>query len=339
MTNGPRIGRRALLPLAAILASGAPAPARSPLPPPETAWPVALTLLVAGPPQGEVDRWAAVLAPVLSRSFPAGTPLDREASGAADGVTGANQFETRTSPDGSTALLLPGSAALAWLVGDPRAKFDATRWVVALASLTPAVLASRLPLARLEAGASVRVAASGPAGNDLPGLLALELLGAQVVPVFGAGVEAVLSGDADATLLRGRTIAPVVQACVAAGAPPVLDFCQSGERDPAFAGVPLLQDRIGGTASAPLFDAWRVAATASQLDTALALPKLTPAAMVALWRRACSQAATAPEIQAEATRLGLQTIATPSIAAVAADAEALLELRRWLALRFDWRPI
>lgn len=342
MANGPLFRRRALLPLAALLGAGTPAfgrsyPARS-----EPVSPEHLTLLVAGPPQGEVDRWAALVTPVLARSLPAGTVLEREATGAADGVTGANQFEARTSPDGGTALLLPGSAALAWLVGDPRAQFDATRWVITLATVAPAVLVSRVPLARIGAGVRLRVAAAGPAGHDLAGLLAVELLGAEIVPVFGAGAEAVLRGEADATLLRGRKVMPVVQACTASGAPPVLALGLPNEldqpqRDPAFAHVPQLSDLVHAEASGPLFDAWRVAATAAQIDTALVLPKLTPAAMVALWRRACAQAVAAPELQEETARLGLRTLATPSAAKVVADAAALLELRRWLAVRFDWR--
>ena len=339
---GPLLRRRALLPLAALLGAGGPALGRPAVPRPDPGPSEHLTLLVAGPPRGTVDRWAALLAPVLARSFPAGTVVGREAAGAADGVTGANQFETRTSPDGGTALLLPGAATQAWLVGDPRAQFDATRWVIALASVTPVVLASRIPLARIRPGARVRVAAAGPAGHDLPGLLAVELLGAEVVPVFGAGLDAVLRGEADATLLRGRGIMPAVQACTDAGAPPVLAFGSLSDpdpplRDPVFAPLPILSEVIRPDAAGPLFDAWRVAATAAQVDTALALPKLTPAAMVALWRRACAQAAAAPELQQEAARLGLRTLAAPNVAAVAVDASALLDLRRWLAMRFDWR--
>lgn len=342
MAAGLLTRRRALLPLATLLATGDPTfgrPAKAGIKP----LPLdSLTLLVAGPPRGLVDRWAALLAPALARSFPAGTAVEREVAGAADGVTGANQFETQAAPDGGTALLLPGSAALAWLVGDPRAQFDAARWVITLANVTPVLLASRIPLTRIGPGVRLRVAAAGPAGHDLPGLLAVELLGAEVVPVFGAGADAVLRGEADAMLLRGRGVMPVVQACAEAGAPPVLalgsqDDLAPPRRDPAFAHLPHLSELMRAEAAGPLFDAWRVAATAAQLDTALALPKLTPAAMIALWRRACAQAATAPELQQEAARLGLRTLATPSAATVTADAAALLELRRWLAVRFDWR--
>ncbi len=102
-----------------------------PVRPPATPFADGATLLVAGPESGATDRWAALLGPALGRGLPPGTQVHTEAVGGPDGVTGANQFEARTTPDGTTALLLPGSAALAWLVGDPRARFDAAHWMPA----------------------------------------------------------------------------------------------------------------------------------------------------------------------------------------------------------------
>ena len=342
MLAGLPLRRRALLPLAALLGAATSPPTRPGAARLEPRPPDFLTLLVAGPPRSPIDRWAALLAPALARSFPAGTVMGREATGAVDGVTAANQFEAQAPPDGGTALLLPGAAPLAWLVGDPRAQFDAARWIMAFAGVTPLLLASRVPLSRIGPDASLRVAAADPAGPDLPGLLAVELLGAGVVPVFGAGPEAVARGEADAILLRGRGIMPVVRACTEAGAPPVLTLgltegADPRTRDPAFPHLPHLAEAMPPEMLGPLLGAWRVAAMAAQLDAALALPKLTPAAMVALWRRACAQAAGAPELQLEAARLGVRALTTPSDAAVAADASTLLELRRWLAVRYDWR--
>lgn len=344
MARSLLVGRRELWPIVAMLLTGSSAYRRPAFAKADAALPSDLTLLVAGPPLGPTDGWATILVPALSRSFPAGTRFDREVVGAGDGVTGANQFEAHTAPDGSTALLLPGTATLAWLVGDPRAQFDASRWVTTLASMTPAILASRVPLPRIGPGTRIRVAAAGPAGHDLPALLGLELLGAEVVPVFGAGVNALLSGDADATLLRGRAVVSTIQACAAAGAPPVLalgSWNGRGQpmRDPSFSDVPAMTELLAPPAArVPLLGAWHAGAVAAQLDTAIVLPKLTPAGTVALWRHACGQAAAAPEVQAEAARLGLRTLVVPSAAAITIDAPALLELRRWLAARFAWQP-
>jgi len=63
--------------------------------------------------------------------------------------------------------------------------------------------------------------------------------------------------------------------------------------------------------------------------------------MVALWRRAGADAAAAPSVQALASMLTVRPLggpmATAAVAAGTADSAALLELRRWLANRFNWR--
>ncbi len=106
-----------------------------------------------------------VAAPGLGRALPPGTAVRKDVVGGVDGVTAANQFEARTVPDGGTALLLPGSAAMAWLVGDPRARFDAGHWVPALAGVTPGLVVSRVPAAR----ARRRTAAAGASEPSRPG--------------------------------------------------------------------------------------------------------------------------------------------------------------------------
>ena len=74
----------------------------------------------------------------------------------------------------------------------------------------------------------------------------------------------------------------------------------------------------------------------------LVLPQLTPASMVALWRRAGTDAVGTLGVQATAANVGVRPlaglVAAASTAALAASAPALTDLRRWLASRFDWRP-
>ena len=186
------------------------------------AFPEGATLLVGGPASGRTAEWGRLLAPLLQQGLPLTAPLRQNPVGGADGVTAANQFEARTTPDGATALLLPGSAALLWLVGDPRAKFDVAHWVPGLAGIGSGVIASRLPLARLATGAPVRFAASAPNGPELPGLLAIELLGLRLVPVFGIGTEAarrdaLAHGVVDAVFVGGRDVPQLVPALAAAG--------------------------------------------------------------------------------------------------------------------------
>lgn len=319
-------------------------------------FPSDVLLLVAGPDRGDTAAWAQLLAPALERALPPGTQVGQEAVGGADGVTGANQFETRATPDGSTALLLPGAAGLAWLIGDPRARYDASAWMPALATVSAGALASRVPLQRLR-GRPVRLAASNPGGPELPALLALELLGATAAPIFGltdeaGAVDAVLSGAADAAYLRGRRVRENVQVLADAGAPPILTMGAGedpqGGRDPLLPGVPCVAELLSWEASSgggaaqqmPLVAAWRAAAAASQTEAMLVLPQLTPASAVAVWRRGCAHAAAAQDVQDAATSLGLRTVPPPAAAGATAvvGQSALLALRGWLAERWRWRP-
>ena len=221
----------------------------------------------------------------------------------------------------------------------------------ALAGVTPGLVVSRVPPARALGDAPIRLAASSAAGQELPAMLALELLGAAWSPVFGlsdgAAVDALMQGQVDAVCLRGRRVPELVQTMAGAGAQPLFSFGTVDEtgarqRDPAFTGVPtvseLLAERGGETA---LRRAWFATAAASDLDITMVLPQLTPAAIVALWRRAAAQAAGSGAVLALAAAQGVRPLSAPaataSTAAVVADAPAQLALRTWMAKRLDYR--
>ncbi len=321
-----------------------PVPPRPPVasppaasPPAATGLPEGVTLLIAGPPQGRLDRWADLLVPALGRALPsafarpATPPIIRSAVGGVDGVTGANQFEARVSPDGGTALLLPGSAAMAWLVGDPRAQFDAALWVPAWAGLASAVLVSRVPLSP---GSTLRVGGAHPAGPTLPALLALDMLGITVTPSPDNAADAMFHSG------QGARFAATAQR----GMVPVLtlgtiDSAGSWLRDPAFPTVPTVLEAVARRAPPlPMLAALRAASAAAMLDAALVLPQLSPANRVALWRRACAEASATPDVLAEAAALGIHTATAPAtatlMASIAADVPTLLALRSWLDARW-----
>jgi hypothetical protein len=98
--------------------------------------------------------------------------------------------------------------------------------------------------------------------------------------------------------------------------------------------------RLGAPPAGPLYAAWRAVSVSAQLSFLLALPALTPAASVSLWRRAAVHAAAViPLTDTTGLRL-LPCPETTSFTApmVAADTATLLELRRWLATRLGWQP-
>lgn len=337
----PRLTRRSLLGGSALLLAAA-AP---------VAFPDGATLLVAGPGGGPVDDWAGWLLPGLGRALPPGTAVRKDVVGGVDGVTGANHFEARTEPDGGTAMLLPGSAATAWLVGDPRARFDAGHWVPALAAVTPGLVVGRSPLHKVRS-APLRIAASGPAGAELPALLALDLLGVNWVPVFGladgAAAGALAQNEVDAICLSGRRVPETAQVLAASGAAALVTFGATDgagrrQRDPAFPDTPAVMELlVARPGDETLTRAWQAVAAASELDVAMVLPQLTPAAMVALWRYAAAQAAGSDVVQAQASAIGARPVPAPAAAAgmgaLLADPAAQLDLRRWMAMRLNYRP-
>ena len=208
-----------------------------------------------------------------------------------------------------------------------------------------------------QSNSRVRVAAASPVSVDLAALLALDLLGVPLEPVFGladsaAARNAFAKGEVDAVFLHGQHVPDQVNALAAVGAQTwftlgSLDEAGRPLRDPVFTDVPhfkgLLTMRLGRAPNGALFDAWCAVAAAAQLDFGLVLQQLTPAGMVALWRRAGADAVASLGLQVTSTALNVRLLAgseaTASTSATAASAATLTELRRWLANRFNWRPV
>lgn len=320
------VTRRLLLACAGL---GAPALALGAAAPTET-------MLVAGPPNGRLYRWASVIGPAIGRGLPSRTPLDCRAVGGIDGVTGANQFEARAEPDGSTALLVPGSAVVSWMTGESRAQFDFARWVPVWAGMCSAVLVGRSALTR---GSHLRIAAPGPTGSVLPALLALDLLG---IPTSLSRAE-----DADAAMLAGPGAEAAALAAGRSGMRPLMTFGLLGAdgsstRDASFPAVPTALELVGGGAPADMTGALRAAALAVQMDACIMLPALTPAASVSLWRHASIALQQDELFQEQASQLSARCVYADVVAAytgnVAGSRASLLALREWLATRYDWRP-
>jgi len=312
-------------------------------------FPAAATILTAGPEGGDLDRWGQVVQPALARNLPAGTLLRRVCVGGADGVTGANQFDARTEPDGQTALLVPGDAALAWMVGDPRARYDVGRWLPVMAGVMPALVVARP--GTVAADRTVRIATGNPGGRDLPALLGLELLGAraELRPALSPDAAAAAFGEGavDAVFVHGHNVRDQLTTLRGLDAQPVfalgmIDDAGVRIRDPGLPTTPTL-DELPVANHGPLRAVFTAAATAAQIDFALVVRQLTPAAMVAQWRRAGTEATATAEMRSLALSLGVRTVTGPAAAALAnataADQTSLLELRRWLAGRFAWRPV
>jgi hypothetical protein len=220
-----------------------------------------------------------------------------------------------------------------------------------MAGITPGVLIARP--GSVAPGKTVRLPTAGPASADLPAILALDLLGVRVQPVPALpeeGLPAALAGGViDAAFLRGHKVPEHAATLFAAGGQPVFTLGAPDEhrvlrRCDTFPDVPTAAEQYvavhGKPPAGPLFAAWTAAAVATQLEFALVLPQLTPAAAVGLWRHAGTEAVAALDVQSMANSLEVRAIggpeATSTTRAVTANAAAQTELRHWLATRFNW---
>jgi hypothetical protein len=294
------------------------------------------SLLVAGPVGSRIDHWADVIASPLGQKLLGGGALVWENVGGADGVTGINQFQARTSPDGATALLLPGAALLAWLVGDTRARFDAGGWAPLWGGMTEAIVAAREPLAP---GRAVRFAVQSLSGPELEALLAFELMGIEAVPIQMSAANALRRADIDAVYLRGTAVQATPGVLAGLGWRPAFAFSRMR------ADVPLAQElflpsRVGDW---NLVAAFQAVCAAASLEMALVLPAVVPATVLAWWRRGCDQLDDESAVRAAAAAAALHPtdagqLAT-QLASVALDTNAMLSLRALLADRYHFRPI
>lgn len=335
------LSRRALLAAASLLASvSLLASSRT-----ATAGEAA-SVLVAGPDGGRMAEWLLRLSPGLLAGIGAGSGgLTRQTEGGADGVTGANVFETRFTPAGTGLLLAPGEAARAWLAGDARVHFDVARWLPVLSGVSTGALVCRRSLASA-ASRPWRVAMASALEPAAAMLLGLELLGVPADPVAGVvdPLRALATGQIDAAFVPGVEAAAVAGALNAAA---VFSFGQAdaddlASPDPLLAEVPSLGAQIiaSGAANTVLLSAWRAAAAASMLDFALVLQTLTAAPEVTVWRKAGQNAQTqgVPAMPSGPTRLLAAPGCNAVMARIAADSPGLLAYRAWLTRRLGWRP-
>jgi hypothetical protein len=324
--------RRWLLGAALAVAGGGARPAAA-----ATAVPEAATLLAPGPEEGPAASFAARAARGLARGLVQAAALRVSVVGGPDGITAANRFAATAPPDGRMLLTLPGPAAHALLVGDGRARFEPRHWPAVTGSLMTGLLAGRGALG--EAG-PVRLALPGPAAPEAAALLALELLGRTVVPVFlppGVAAEAAVAvGVADAAVLVGRSVGP---RAAALGLAPWFTFDgPSGAREPGLAEVPAFGELLPDPSRPELLAGLRAAGAAMRVRGLLVLPALTSADAVALWRGAARRWTEDEQDIAEpgTRRVGAEA-AADALATLCPPPEVAVAYREWLQRRMSWR--
>lgn len=229
---------------------------------------------------GGSDKWARFYAPLLSEALPGNPAVQVKNMPGAGSTKGANHFASRSKPDGLTILGTSGSTQFPYLLGDPRVKFDYADWNVVLASATGGVAYLPKDLAEQWAtdpqavidGTNFIYGSQGATRLDLVPLLAWELLGMKVDPVFG------IKGRGDGRLMfeRGeanidyqtspaylKSVVPMVEEGLAVPMMTWGGLDDAGEiiRDPNFPDLPTFKEVCEATAacetSGEAWDAWK----------------------------------------------------------------------------------
>jgi len=141
---------------------------------------------------GGTDVWARFIAPYLTKYIPSNPTVVIRNQPGGGSITGANLFYKRAKDDGSTMLATSASTLFPYMLGDKRVRYNFDKWVPLMASPTGGVVyvqpglgvKSAADIDKLD-GMTLPFGSQGPTRLELPVLIAFEILGLDVKPVFG----------------------------------------------------------------------------------------------------------------------------------------------------------
>lgn len=229
---------------------------------------------------GGSAKWANFYAPLLSEALPGNPTVVVKFMPGAGSTKGANWFQGQSYEDGTLIFGSSGSTQFPYLLGDPRVRYEYNDWNVVLASGTGGVAYLPPELAGMMNGLDASglkgtdfiYGSQGATRLDLVPLLAWEMLGLSVEPVFGIKGrgdgrlmfergEANIDYQTSSSYLKGVT--PLVEAGTAVpmmswGA---LDASGNIVRDPTFPDMPTFKELCDATpgceTSGEKWDAWK----------------------------------------------------------------------------------
>jgi tripartite-type tricarboxylate transporter receptor subunit TctC len=313
---------------------------------------------------GGSDKWARFFAPLLGPALPGQPTVVVKNVPGAGSTQGANQFASRAKPDGLTILGTSGSTQFPYLLGDPRVKYEYRDWNVVLATPTGGVaylnpklgVTSAAELGKIK-GTKLLYGSQGATSLDLVPLLAFELLGLDVEPIFGmkgrgAGRLAFERGETNIDYQTSSAFLSKVIPLVKEGnAVPImswgaLDAAGNLVRDPTFPELPHFAEAYemvhGKKPTGPAFAAWKSFFTAGfPAQKMVFLPNGTPQAIIDAYSKAFDQVISDKDFAAKSKKqlgaypqlTGAGAKATLEVA-INVDAAAKGWVKDWLKQRF-----
>ncbi len=229
---------------------------------------------------GGSAKWANFYAPLLSEALPGQPTVVVKFMPGAGSTKGANWFQEQQYDDGTLIFGTSGSTQFPYLLGDPRVRYEYGDWNVVLASGTGGVAYLPPDLAGKMNGLDASglqdtdfiYGSQGATRLDLVPLLAWEMLGLSVEPVFG------IKGRGDGRLMFERGEANIdyqTSSSFLSGVTPLvedgsavpmmswgaLDADGNIVRDPTFPDMPTFKEVCDATpgceTSGTQWDAWK----------------------------------------------------------------------------------
>lgn len=310
---------------------------------------------------GGSAKWANFFAPLLSEELPGKPTVVVKFMPGAGGTKGANWFQKQKHKDGTLLLGTSGSTQFAYLLNDPRVRYEYRDWIPVMASGTGGVAYLNPEdgkkfdgTANALKGQSFIYGSQGATRLDLVPQLAWKMLGLAVEPVFG------IKGRGDGRLMFERGEATIdyqtsssylkgSMALVEQGkAVPMMSWgalSADGEvvRDPTFPDLPTFKEVCAKTegcdTSGEAWEAWKAFfASGFPVQKLAFLPAGTPQDVVDVYTRAFEAVRTRPDFaDISASRVGRYPVFTGVEAkaalerAISVSDQARAFVRDWLS--------
>jgi tripartite-type tricarboxylate transporter receptor subunit TctC len=269
---------------------------------------------------GGSNAWARFYQPWLQKYLPGNPAVGVVNMPGASSTKGTNYFARRGTKDGLSAIGTSGSTQFPYLLGDRRVQYDYKDWEVVLATPVGGVMyvSSKLgvksakDMKKLQK-AKLKFMAQSATSLDLVPLLAFDILGLNVKPIFGVRSR----GDGRLAFERGelrldyqttpaflKRVTPLVEKGTAV---PLLTWGMLDEngnmtRDPTFPNLPHLAEVYemmhGKKPKGPAWNAWKTFFAAGYPAQKMILVKKgTPKDALAAWRKAAADIIKDPEFE------------------------------------------
>jgi len=323
-----------------------------------------IDLVIPFSESGGSAKWAHFYAPLLSEALPGKPTVVVKFMPGAGSTKGANWFQNQKYKDGTTLFGSSGSTQFPYLLGDPRVKYEYKDWNVVLASGTGGVAYLPPDLAKKFdgdaddlKGINFIFGSQGATRLDIVPLLAWEMLGLKVEPVFG------IKGRGDGRLMFERGEANIDYQTSSSYLKGVVPLVEEGKavpmmtwgsldadgnivRDPTFPDIATFKEVCEATAGCDpkgeKWEAWKAFfITGFAVQKMIFLPQGAPAEAIETYTKAF-QAVHArsdfPEISAK--RLGKYPQMTGDVATKSLDSalnvpdDAKAFIVNWLKERF-----